>query len=253
MQINNIHLKKFFAQERVNALLSELNKQSKEFSCKRIGVIRVLLAIFISLLPALSHYLYIYRAEVDITTILVGVATVLSLLFRIRHQIPFSSVKNWNKSLGLTHTAFALGCVPIVILLLISPESLIPPQASPEGGSSTQPSATSVVHFILGVSVWAGLTEEIIYRGLLISVLRRCTIFKDQITRDRMAILLSAVIFGLSHYYLWGPSLSIALIGLGLGFGMAYIAIGELILPLIVYHIMFDVLSLSFAFLAHKI
>jgi hypothetical protein len=51
---------------------------------------------------------------------------------------------------------------------------------------------------------------------------------------------------------LWGLTPSLTLTGLGIGFGLAYIAIGELILPLIVYHIIFDALSLSFAFLAYK-
>jgi len=107
--------------------------------------------------------------------------------------------------------------------------------------------------FIVQVSVWAGLTEEFIYRGLLITALRRSPMFgMNQINKDKVAILVSAVIFGFSHYMLWGLPASLTLTGLGLGFGIAYIAIGELILPLIVYHIIFDILSLSFAFLAYK-
>lgn len=205
-------------------------------------------------MPAAAHFLSIYKRDVDIVTIFVGVAAVLAILFRIRHKIAFTSVKKWGWALSHTHTAFALGCIPTVVLLLISPELLIPVSQGGGGEVAQPPPLATIVQFILQISVWAGLTEEFIYRGLVISVLRRSTIIaKSQRNRDRAAILISALIFGLSHYPVWGLPVSITLVGLGLGFGVAYIAIRELLLPLIVYHILFDILSLTFAFWAHRV
>lgn len=243
----------FLGIHRIDGLLKALNESSAESVGPRIGPVRTLLALLIALMPAGAHLLSIYKQNVDIVTVFVGVATILAILFRIRHNIPFTSVKKWTWALSHTHTAFALGCIPTVILLLISPELLIPiPQ---EGGAGGQPPPlATIVQFILQISVWAGLTEEFIYRGLLISVLRRSTVLgKRQITRDRVAIVVSALVFGLSHYPVWGLPVATTLVGLGIGFGIAYIAIRELLLPLIVYHIIFDILSLTFAFWAHRV
>lgn len=106
-------------------------------------------------------------------------------------------------------------------------------------------SKLGIALMVIKVSVWAGLTEEIIFRGMLISILRRWQAFNKQLHRDLFAVIVSAAVFGLSHIFVWGPVMALVLFGLGLGFGVAYIAIGELLLPVVVYHIGFDILSIG--------
>jgi membrane protease YdiL (CAAX protease family) len=246
-------LKRFIGIDRFRALLDSYTAESKKEVPIKVSYIGAIVALGISLLPAASYFLDIYKDTLDIVSVIIGIATLLAILFRVHHGIPFNSVTKWRSSLSLTHTAFALGAIPTVFVLIFNPESLLPPPEIMNAPSSNAISSESLTSVILQISVWAGLTEEFIYRGLLISALRRAHLFGlNQINKDKAAVLISAVIFGFSHYMLWGLTPSLTLTGLGIGFGLAYIAIGELILPLIVYHIIFDALSLSFAFLAYK-
>ena len=64
-----------------------------------------------------------------------------------------------------------------------------------------------------------------------------------------MAITVSALIFGVAHYSNWGLQAAISTAGLGFGFGVAYICSKERLLPLIIYHFFFDLLSLSLVLL----
>ena len=247
-------LKKFIGIDRIAELLQRFSERSNEDIKVQVSYVGLLVALGISLLPAASHFLTPYQEQIDLVTVLVGASTVFAILFRVNHRIPFLSVTNWRQSLSLTHTAFAIGAIPTAFVLLFSPESLLPP---PQMLNSTNQHGVVTEHIwqvILQIAVWAGLTEEFIYRGLLISAIRRNRLFGlSQLKKDKIAVIVSAVIFGFSHYMLWGLPASLTLTGLGIGFGIAYIAIGELLLPLIVYHIIFDALSLSFAFLAYKI
>ncbi len=247
-------LKKFIGIDRIGHLLQKFSDQSKTETPVQVSYIGLIVALGISLLPAASHFLEPYQEQIDIVTVFIGTATVLSILFRVRHRIPFLSVTNWRQSLSLTHTAFAIGAIPTAFVLLFSPESLLPPPQMLNSGTEHGIVVDRMWQVILQIAVWAGLTEEFIYRGLLISAIRRSHLLGlSQLKKDKVAVIVSAVIFGFSHYMLWGLPASLTLTGLGIGFGIAYIAIGELLLPLIVYHIIFDALSLSFAFLAYKI
>lgn len=98
---------------------------------------------------------------------------------------------------------------------------------------------------VIMISMWVALVEEILFRGVLVSILRRWKLISTQRQRDVFATLLSASIFGFAHYATWGPIAAIALVGLGIGFSIAYIANGEQLLPLILYHFAFDLLSIS--------
>lgn len=205
-------------------------------------------AVVVALLPSLAQIYQEFFPKVDYTTVAVGTAALLAMLFRLNSQIRIRRIESWSKALSVTHTAFALGCIPFVILVLVTPESLVEARnqvyENSVGGTKVF-SRFDQVLFILKVSVWAGLTEEIIFRGLLVSAVRRYRGFSSPLTRDLAAIVLSGVLFGMVHVFTWGPTMGLALAGLGAGFALAYIANGEHIMPLIVYHIGFDCLSLA--------
>jgi membrane protease YdiL (CAAX protease family) len=240
-------VRRFFAVDKIRLLFSALRGAHENAPAATCDTITVAVAILIAALPLLSFYAG--NSDLDYSTLLVGIAACLSIVYRVRNQIPFLRVGAWKRSLSLTHIAFALGCIPTLIILLMSPQALFhlsPPvsHASPNAAPIT---LFQIATIVLGTATWAAVTEEFIYRGLLIGVLRRWQAFPNPVTRDTVAVVVSALIFGLAHLPSWGPVMSIALFGLGLGFGMAYLAIGEVLLPLVVYHILFDTLSLSFA------
>ncbi len=250
MPVAGTTIRKLLGLEQFEMLKTAFIRNSSAGPNANLHTFQIAAAILISLIPGLAFFLAPQFTHVDFTTVLVGVSACLAVLYRIRSKIPFGSVTEWVHSLKLTHFGFALGCVPLVFLLLWDPLAFgrlaLEPNSS-ASGTAPPPTMWNMFSFIFGVAAWAALTEELIYRGLLISVLRRWNRISSPIVRDWFAIVISASIFGLVHFATWGPTLSLALVGLGIGLGVAYIAAGELVLPLIVYHLIFDALSLSAA------
>lgn len=196
------------------------------------------------------------EAPTNFPLIVLGVTAAVAIVLRWQMHLSYNRVLSWRTALSLTHTAFALGCIPAVALLCAFPEALLAQREVLESGiaqgSALKPGAlATIVAVSLLTAVWAAVTEEVIFRGLLVSVLRRWRAIPTQRLRNVVACILSAVLFGLAHLPSWGPVASIALIGLGLGFALGFIANGEKLMPLVVYHFAFDILSISAAVLAN--
>lgn len=221
----------------------------------QLSSITLFYAVLVAALPAFSFFIKDLSVRIDITTVAVGIAVCLAVLFRLNTRLSIESIPDWRQALRLTHTAFAIGCIPIVAIVIAFPDSIYQVRdyvSAADGKSTGMPPVRSAIWFILSVSVWAGLTEEMIYRGMLVSALRRWHGFSQQWQRDLFAVTISSLMFGLVHLYSWGPLMSLALVGIGAGFSMAYIAIGERLSALIIYHILFDALSLSASFFARS-
>jgi membrane protease YdiL (CAAX protease family) len=109
----------------------------------------------------------------------------------------------------------------------------------PAGGHVTHPPWNAILSilYILYLSVSAGLYEELIYRGLVISQLRLVT------SHDSFSIVLSSLIFALIHWSLGITIVTLAFI-VGLFWGSIYIKNGRL-LPLMIAHFLFDFVTLS--------
>ena len=75
----------------------------------------------LTFIPILSAaYLNPYLA-----TIIFGIICVVSILLRNKLKYPAISLyKNIKFDLAITHTAFAFGCIPAALLLLLSPETI---------------------------------------------------------------------------------------------------------------------------------
>lgn len=242
-------LRKALAIDRIYSLRNALHEQSQEV-LSPVKPALLTTAIVIACLPPLAHLPQVAGYNPVTATIITGVALCLAIIIRNVAQLSFNTVSNWQQSFSLTHTAFGLGCIPAAIILCVSPDTVALLPEATAGSDTMQPTGPlDLALFILSVALWAALTEEFIYRGLLLSFLRRTTWFITQARRDAFAIILSGLIFGMAHLSTWGISLSLAVTGLGIGFGMAFVANGERLVPLIVYHAVFDILSLSTAIL----
>jgi membrane protease YdiL (CAAX protease family) len=87
----------------------------------------------------------------------------------------------------------------------------------------------------MGLSLTAGLCEEVLYRGFLIWYLR-------MLLPGMAAVLLAAIVFGVAHRYLgWGVGVLRATI-VGVVLGVAYLVTGTLWVP-IALHAILDVTS----------
>jgi len=210
----------------------------------------IVITAAIALVPIFAHSTGQYYS-IDITSILIGCSALISWIVMRRIGISFLRRESLYQDLKLTHYAFAFGCIPGVLVLIlfgfdnIQPDDLLVDQDT----GILQASIFARVVFILMVAMWAATTEELIFRALLIGVVRRLKLFGTQKKNDLFAVAFSSAIFAISHAMTWGPAMGIALFGIGLGLGFAFIATREHIFPLIVYHCLFDILSLTAIFI----
>ncbi|MCI5064216.1 CPBP family intramembrane metalloprotease [bacterium] len=243
----------FIGYRQITQLFCALRENTRESARPTVPWKAALVALLIGTLPAFAALLSQNEGaldDIDVQTVTVGLATLLAVALRVRYQIRYVVTSRLSRGLSLTHTSFALGCLPfIVILFLVPTESYTVVQESSAGSPLPAPTFGEAVRFVFLVSCWAALTEEWIYRALIIGFLRRIPAFTSQRSRDTTAVTVSALLFSLAHFHTWGLLLTIGLFGVGLGFGTAYIATKERLVPLMIYHFLFDVLSLSVALL----
>ncbi|MCB0324508.1 MAG: CPBP family intramembrane metalloprotease [Bdellovibrionales bacterium] len=250
-------LKAFLAVDRWQRLRVALGRQSATCAEPAIGSSVVVAALLLASTPVALTIVDQLTPETSsrLPTIAFGVCAVLGIVLRWRTGLPFFRTHHWRESLGLTHTAIALGCVPAVLVVLFVPELLAQRHdILTEAVSQAQPDVPQMSLFetlasIATIAMWAAVVEEVLFRAMLVSVIRRWRVLPLQRHRDIAAAVTSATIFGAAHYATWGPLASLALVGLGLGFVLAYIATGEQLLPVVIYHFIFDALSIGLSIL----
>ena len=245
-------VKQFIGVERWQLLFAQIAEESKELKHPSLNTIVVLIALVVSATPCVMTLITQHNPEVSRTlpTVAFGTCALVALLLRRWLHLPRATKRNWKKSLSVTHTAVALGCIPVALIVFLAPNLLAERHTvltSAEGSTlaPVQIDWFKVVASIVFTATWVAVIEELIFRGLLVSVLRRWDLISKQSTRDIIAIVCSAVVFGVAHYPTWGFYASIALVGLGTGFVLAYIATGEQLAPVVLYHFIFDVLSIG--------
>ena len=248
-------LHKFLGSERWSSLLQALKRQTSGEATPDLGIFAAVAAIVVASAPVLVTFLDSLRPKgvppSTLPTVAFGICALLALLLRARMGLGYNRTKNWRESLSLTHTAVALGCIPAVLILVISKglladrHDLLATSVGAPSGAGAPLSIFEKASLVIMIAAWVAVTEELIFRGLLVSVLRRCSLFPKQIQRDTFAAITSALLFGLAHWPTWGPLPAIAITGLGLGFVAGYIANGEQLGPLVLYHFIFDALSIG--------
>jgi len=187
----------------------------------------------------------------DYASIVLGLGALVSILEIVRDRSPKQRLPLKNV-FSLTHIAFAIGCIPAVFIVILFPDGLYHIQSSTSGDENSISHPILIVLLLLLIASWAGITEELVFRGLLLKHLRRFNFTSNRNLRDLFAVSLSAVVFGLCHVPAWGISLSIAVTGIGFGLGLAYLVNNERVWPLAVYHSIFNFISLVVAWLSYR-
>ena len=244
--VKNKYIRRFLAIEQSKELIAAFKAQDKVDLKGKLGRSEMILAIAVAMIPALTLELGKRLGAMHIGVVGIALAVLLSFWLRHEYKIKYKYVQSWKKSFRVTHTAFAAGCIPLLIVFLIDRDLLYTVEdLKYVTGSQTIPfNPFHRVIFVLKVALWAGITEEVIYRGMLLSILRRVHYFKTQSARNWFAIFVSSIIFACGHVPGWGLGMLFPVLCLGTGLGIAYVALGEKLLPLIVYHIIFDILSI---------
>ena len=247
---------RFLGTSRWLALRDALLEQSAIEATPKVGWLAAFGAIAVASCPIFITLVDSVRlpgtASSPLPTIAFGICTLLALLLRRRMGFEFVTTQRWRESFSLTHTAIALGCIPAVLVILLAPslladrhDVLTAATGQPKGEGAHTTLVWGRISLIFAIALWVAITEELIFRGLLVSTIRRFEHLRTQRSRDVAAAVLSALLFGLAHWPTWGALPALALVGLGLGFVVAYIATGEQLIPIIVYHFIFDLLSIS--------
>ena len=251
-------LSQFLGTERWGQLFRSLKAESNTLQEPPLPTVSIVTAIVIAFCPVLITLLDDYRPRnappTILPTVAFGISALLALLFRSRLRFAPATVRTWKEALGLTHTGVALGCIPAVLVFCFSPnlladrhDTLMVYIPGSHAENAPQISFLGKLLLISSMALWVSVTEEVIFRGFLVSAIRRWGLIPKQRTRDVMAIVVSTIVFGAAHFPTWGPYAATALTGLGLGFVIGYIANGERLFPLILYHFIFDALSLFIA------
>jgi uncharacterized protein len=150
--------------------------------------------------------------------------------------------KNWFRTV-LVSLVVALGVLGAVVLV-INPLVNAIPNAEPRDMSMYSHLAGSLPTLILNVALmWitAGFLEELLWRGYLMN---RLIDLQGRGTKLAWVIALigSAIIFGLAHLF-QGPVGMFRTGAIGLVFGLAYLAVGRNLWPLILSHAFIDTLD----------
>ena len=113
-------IREFLAAKRFRALFSAWKQESGKTLKQNVSIIRLLLIIFVAALPTFA--ILFESQKYDVVTILVGIASIVAVVFRLKMGLRVLAVENWKRSIRLTHTAFAIGCIPFAISLALFPE-----------------------------------------------------------------------------------------------------------------------------------
>lgn len=131
----------------------------------------------------------------------------------------------------LAMIAFALGSV------IMAPFTGIPESADMSNYAYLQNNIPMLLLTLLGVYIVSSFGEEVIYRAFLINRISEMG-FSDK-WKNRIAVILSAIIFGLIHYE-WGPMGMVQTGYMGLVLGYFYIRYDRKIWILVLAHAYMD-------------
>lgn len=237
---------------------STIRSQLESSLVFKIGEILIVFAaafiLIYSLLPLTGENLVFQQAVVWVANILMLCLVWLSINIRgekwsdfgITFQ-SFSAKKAGSvflKSLlvfVLAMIAFALGSI------IMAPITGIPESADMSNYAYLQNNIPMLMLTLLGVYIVSSFGEEVIYRAFLINRISEMG-FSDK-WKNRIAVLLSAVIFGLIHYE-WGPMGMIQTTFMGLVLGYFYLRYKRNIWILVLAHAYMDTILMVQIYLA---
>lgn len=141
----------------------------------------------------------------------------------------------------LAMIAFVLGSI------IMAPITGIPESADMSNYTYLQNNIPMLMLTLLGVYIVSSFGEEVIYRAFLINRISEMG-FSDK-WKNRIAVLLSAVIFGLIHYE-WGPMGMIQTTFMGLVLGYFYLRYKRNIWILVLAHAYMDTILMVQIYMA---
>ena len=149
-----------------------------------------------------------------------------------------STFKEAGKTFLLSLLVFVLGVTGFVLgSIIMANITGIPEGADMSGYEYLQNNPLMLILTLLGVYIVSSFGEEVLFRAFLIN--RVSEIGASTKTARIIAVLLSAIIFGLAHYE-WGPMGIVQTGCMGLAFGICYLKLKKRLWILILAHAYMD-------------
>ena len=235
-----------------------LQRQLKKNTLFKIGEILLLFLIaaaFIFLVLPMAGENLLYKQGI------VWVANILMLLYiwlgiRLRGQDCSSfglvfKLPGWKQGLRiflLSLLVFVLAMIGFIIgsIIMVNITGM-PEQADMSSYAFLKDNLGLLILTLVGVYIASSFGEEVIYRGFLIN--RISEIGGNTKPAVIIAVLLSAVIFGLVHYE-WGPMGVVQTFFMGLVLGICYIKLKKRLWILVLAHAYMDTILMLQLFLS---
>ena len=172
--------------------------------------------------------------------------TLVTLAAWLGQRRPIGALSTADRGLldaGLAHgmaAGMALGILARPVLALVSRKAAAGIAESMTSLAPFLPKSRRALAWGLGVSLAAGVAEEVAYRGFLIA-------YFSAMGPTWVAIAASSLLFGAAHLY-QGTVGVVATTALGAAFAVIYLSTGSLVLP-VVLHALVDVSSMVTAYL----
>jgi membrane protease YdiL (CAAX protease family) len=162
------------------------------------------------------------------------------------NDLGLNRAQSYKKTLLVT--GFILVCTPLSIMLFELVKDLLPIVLAPDTSEQSSVSRFGdlegnwLLFFSILPFIWLeSFLEELLDRGFLLNWFER--LFSKTSMATILAVIFQAMIFGFRHSYdLSERSITVGLIGLVMG--IAYVAFGRKLWPLILAHCIFNTMSM---------
>ena len=230
---------------------NQLTKLGKFLKDNPIGSIAEIIFVFLLAFTIIRIFVPFAGENLIIKQLVVWVANILMILsvwvaLKLRGENwksfglinEFTSWKNIWQVFYLSLLAFALGLAGFLLgSIIMANVTGIPEPADMSNYAFLKDNIGWLILTLLGVYVASSFGEEVIYRAFLIN--RISGIGNNSKTSKTIAVLLSAVIFGLVHYS-WGPMGIVQTGFMGLALGFCYLWFNRRLWILIITHVYMD-------------
>ncbi|NBC66497.1 MAG: CPBP family intramembrane metalloprotease [Bacteroidetes bacterium] len=244
--------------EHSGSSVSTLRSQLESNLVYKIGEILLVfiaaLALIYSLLPFAGENLVLQQAIVWTANILMLCLVWISLNIRGERWSDFGitfgafSAKQAGTVFLKSFLVFVLAMIAFALgSVIMAPITGIPESADMSNYAYLQNNIPMLLLTLLGVYIVSSFGEKVIYRAFLINRISEMG-FSEK-WKNRIAIILSAIIFGLIHYE-WGPMGMVQTGFMGLVLGYFYIRYDRKIWILVLAHAYMDTILMVQIYLA---
>lgn len=239
------------------------NRIGKLLNTNKLAKLLEILIVFASALVLIKLFTPLARNSPVVKQAIIWTANILMLFLvwlgiKLRGQklsdfgLTFGRIR-FKESLGVflrSLLVFVLALVGFVIgSIIMANVTGVPESADTSNYTYLQHNVFLFILTLLGVYIVSSFGEEVIYRAFLINRLTELGL--DSKAGKAIAVILSAIIFGLVHYE-WGPMGMVQTGFMGVVLGFAYLKLKKKLWVLVLAHAYMDTILMTQMFLGES-